>query len=267
MEKKEVMTKFIEALNNDEVEAIKKMISEENISKKNTMLRHAVIKGNKDIIKLLLDKGADINQKYENGITLLHDYVNEEEDIPILQMLIDNGADISIQDDFDSTPLDYAISIYNIKIFEFFIKNIKDINYQEPLNGNTILMGVIESILFNNFLKQDEEKNLFKMIKILLEAGADIDIITNNKGETALTLTKYEENDKVSIVNKKKELTEKIKEYLETELRERRNLLFLYSYIQYKNSHNNIETIISDTSGLELLDDSYNLITKIFEYI
>ena len=43
----------------------------------NTMLHFAVIESNEEIIKLLLNKGADINKQYINGNTVLHEAIKK----------------------------------------------------------------------------------------------------------------------------------------------------------------------------------------------
>ncbi len=58
----------------------------------NTALIHAAIEGNKEIVQMLLDKSADINQenKYENTALMFAARNGHKE---IVQMLLDKGAD------------------------------------------------------------------------------------------------------------------------------------------------------------------------------
>ena len=69
---------------------------------------YASNKGHKKIIELLLEKGADVNSKMENGMTALHlsAWDHEKE---IAELLIVNGADINAMNMGSQTPLDRAI--------------------------------------------------------------------------------------------------------------------------------------------------------------
>lgn len=73
-----------------------------------TMLHHAVIRDNLVLIKMLIQKGSDINLKYSTGITVLH-AAAERGFIDSLRLLLKNGANINQQDDVGWTPLHRAI--------------------------------------------------------------------------------------------------------------------------------------------------------------
>ena len=61
-----------------------------------------------EIIKILIDGGADVNYAPENGITALGSAVIRE-DKESAKLLISNGANVNAIDREGSTPLDYAI--------------------------------------------------------------------------------------------------------------------------------------------------------------
>lgn len=60
-----------------------------------------------DAIKVLLDRGSDINTVDESESTPLH-LAAEEDKLNIVQLLLDHGADINATDEFKSTPLHLA---------------------------------------------------------------------------------------------------------------------------------------------------------------
>jgi len=245
-----------------------------------TMLYFAVLELNKEIIELLLKKGADINKKYINGNTVLHEAIKKNSP-EIIKLLLDNDADIFIENHSSISPVDLTIETGNIDIFKIIIEN--NVNKQAK-NGDTILMKVIIKLFTNErelvmtqkwktdhntwvFGNTDEyyyrKKDIFlQMFKTLLEKNADIDTIENNGYNekrtkyTALTLVEDYYKNQCIPFNKE------IKEYLETELHQRRNLLFLYSYI---NRERDNDTILSDIHGSLLDDDA--IISKILDYI
>ena len=61
--------------------------------------------GYKEIVKLLIDAGADVHEKDKNGSTPLHDAaLNGQKEIA--ELLIDKGADVNAKNKFGDTPLD-----------------------------------------------------------------------------------------------------------------------------------------------------------------
>ena len=69
-----------------------------------TQLHFAVGKGHKEIVELLIAKGADVNAKTNDGVTPLYFATTKE----IAELLIAEGADVNAKRVDDKTPLDYA---------------------------------------------------------------------------------------------------------------------------------------------------------------
>ena len=105
-------------------------------------------------LKMLIEKGLDVNAKLNNGSTLLHIVANtyyfslKEED-NMVWLLIENGANINARDDEGSTPLHVAA-------------------------------------INSSFYAQEK---IVRIVRILIENGADINT-TNNDGLTPLQLAK-----------------------------------------------------------------------------
>lgn len=107
--------------------------------------------GNLEMIKYLLEKGADINVKNEDGSTALMTasmYGNLE----IIKYLIENGADINAKDNDDSTALIYASKWGNLETVEYLVKNGADINIKDIENKTALDWAAnsrIEEVLKN----------------------------------------------------------------------------------------------------------------------
>jgi len=60
------------------------------------------------MVKLLIEKGANVATTDSNGVTLLH-IIAKTDQVAIANLLISRGADINAKDKiFGITPLDYA---------------------------------------------------------------------------------------------------------------------------------------------------------------
>ena len=78
-----------------------------------TPLHFAATKGYLQVMKILIDNGANVNAKNKNGLTPLHyavdvNYSSSRNCEKVVKLLMDNGADISIKGNNGLTPLDLA---------------------------------------------------------------------------------------------------------------------------------------------------------------
>lgn len=86
-----------EFLKNESFEGLKKdfLFPSIRLESGNTALHLAIQNGDEQIIKLLLDKGANVNAVDNNGRTPLHEAVVQANE-PIVQLLLENGANIPV---------------------------------------------------------------------------------------------------------------------------------------------------------------------------
>ncbi|MGB8951591.1 MAG: ankyrin repeat domain-containing protein [Candidatus Aminicenantales bacterium] len=78
-----------------------------------TVLLFAVMGGyspKADMLKVLIDAGADVNVKYEGSMTLLHVAALYGGDKSVTELLIAKGANVNTKTLWDETPLDLAMS-------------------------------------------------------------------------------------------------------------------------------------------------------------
>ena len=146
------------------------------------------------ITELLIEKGADIEAKDDDGINALvyaSTYNNEE----MVKFLLEKGADANtvceIENehiDISPTPLMNAAYRGNTNIINMLLENGADINYTTDY-GMTALMYAASF-------------NQFEAAKVLLENNADTSI-TDEYGRTALDLAKSEDyKDIVELLEK-----------------------------------------------------------------
>ena len=100
-----------------------------------------------EIIKLILkhsEKPIIINSRTDNGKTPLHYAVNLQE-IKIVKLLLENGANINLQDyEHEYNILHYAVNFGSKELVEFCLTNNIDINRQDIFGNTALHYSVIE---------------------------------------------------------------------------------------------------------------------------
>ena len=125
----------------------------------------------KNVIQLMIDKGADVNARTCSGQTSLFIAITFGQ-LQIAKLLVSNNADLNIKDNIlGNSPLHVAVSMGNIKTIEFLINNGADLNIQN-MKGDT---PIIFAIFFG----------YIEIVKLLLDAGSNVNI-KNNNNKTAL---------------------------------------------------------------------------------
>ncbi|MDR1695246.1 MAG: ankyrin repeat domain-containing protein [Endomicrobium sp.] len=123
-----------------------------------------------DIIKFLLEKGADVNKSDINDygfVPLIHSVIsfggNEQTGLEIVKLLTDHGADVNKTDKKSGTPpLVWAIAAHRgnaLDIIKILVDNGADINFKDK-NGMTPLLYAAKS-------------SSFEICKYLIGKGAD----------------------------------------------------------------------------------------------
>ncbi|KAL7951964.1 ankyrin repeat-containing domain protein [Trichoderma barbatum] len=134
-----------------------------------TVLHYAASLGQSIVVQLLLANGADIRARTEHGMTALHfaSHLNQRE----VERLFTKGADIKTQNGKSMTTLHFAAGS-DMNTFELLLKNGADINAQNE-QGMTALHYAIR-------FQTDS-------VELLLAKGSDIEA-QDGEGMTALHL-------------------------------------------------------------------------------
>ena len=180
---------IFEAAENGDIERIKTLLNEGvDINIKNMVgwspLFHA-IRGNRlDTIKFLLENGIDLEIKSLKGKTALSYAVEESYDINIIKLLLEKGSDVNTRTNLASTPIMLAAryggrSKNSLDIIKLLLEWGADINAKDN-DGYTALS------IAANFISTTSS---IDTIKILLENGANIFEVTND-GKNAIDFCK-----------------------------------------------------------------------------
>lgn len=131
--------------------------------------------GKMDLIRFIVENGADLNAKNSEGDTVLHFLCKTTGKLDLFNFIIENGADLNIQNNNLETPLISMVRCqYNTRKYFNKSKIIKLLekganpNIKDSL-GNTFLHHYI----LNTFIRDRY------IIRKLLSYGADISILNN----------------------------------------------------------------------------------------
>ncbi|SPR09714.1 ankyrin repeat-containing protein 16 [Orientia tsutsugamushi] len=124
---------------------------------------------------LLLNNGANVNIQNNYGRTPLHSAILFNSHIDMLRLLLNNGADVNLPDMHDTSPLHYIIKVSRCSInrIQLLLDNGGNINLQDD-NGETIL-------------HTSASYNRRDIVEFLLNNNADVNI-KNKSGKTPVHL-------------------------------------------------------------------------------
>jgi ankyrin repeat protein len=139
-------------------------------------LLDASISGEWDVAKSLVKVSNDINSKDEEyeRTSLMYAVIDEENEV--VKLLLENGANVNIQDDNGYTALHFASKENLLDVAKLLLEHGANTNTQD-VHGNTPLFWAVF-----------KSKGEGKMIKLLLRYGADKHL-ENKHGVSPLKLT------------------------------------------------------------------------------
>lgn len=126
-------------------------------------------------VAFILDHGADINQKDQDGNVILHDVLKHRYSIKTIQRLLNAGADVNARNHDGSTPLLVLLQQLNSVL--------------HPGSDDPDYIPFPDSSEEKNIqhTECDAESFFTEAIPLLLNAGADVNI-SNNHGDTPLII-------------------------------------------------------------------------------
>jgi ankyrin repeat protein len=127
-----------------------------------TALWQAASIGKIEYVKVLIEKGADVNTTHQGAAAILQASFNQHSDI--VELLVNSGANINTTNQFGTSALLFAIAKNAPKEhIDFLLNNAARIDQIQNENGN-----------ISNPLTVAISNNRVDMAKLLVERGADI---------------------------------------------------------------------------------------------
>ncbi len=134
------------------------------------LLKIAAKNGYTNIVNVLLEKRADVNERYHSGNTVLH-LAAENGHVDIVKLLLEKGADVNRKNWCDMTPLYLAAENGHEKTVEFLLAKGANVN-EKGYHDMTPL----------HFAACNGHE---KTVEVLIKAGADVNA-ADQYGETPL---------------------------------------------------------------------------------
>lgn len=126
---------LLEAIENNNVSKVREILNsgvDINVEKDGEFpLETACWIGNKEVVELLIENGADVNFadecEFRTSLMLASRHGHTE----IVKLLIEHGADVNAGDDYDATSLTRAAEAGHIEVVKLLIENGANPNWRE----------------------------------------------------------------------------------------------------------------------------------------
>ncbi|BDU50051.1 ankyrin repeat domain-containing protein [Haliovirga abyssi] len=159
----------------------------ENVEKKNfwgdTPLTYAIKKGNVEIVKLLVEGGANVFYVDKNNKTTFYIAV-ESNKTDIAKYFIEKGVDVKQEDKSGKFPLIKAVKNKNVELVEAILKKGENANRKNKKLEKPITFAI----------KNGNEK----IVELLIKYGADVNSICDKNEDYPLHLSVRKKNYKIS---------------------------------------------------------------------
>jgi len=94
--------------------------------------------GRVNVVRLLLEKGANVDARNDWGVTPLHQAATEGR-VGVVRLLLEKGADVDARASFGVTPLLFAASRGHVDVVRLLLEKGADVNAREVVFGHTPL--------------------------------------------------------------------------------------------------------------------------------
>jgi ankyrin repeat protein len=147
-----------------------------------TPLLLASRKGNVEVVKLLLEKGANVESKDDSGWTPLLLAAAGKGNGEVVKLLLEKGADIESRDVLDRTPLSQAAEGGDEETVKLLLKKGADLESKDKYGQTPLSRSV--------------EKGNKEIVKLLLKKGANLES-KNDCGQTPLSQSAEKGNEEI----------------------------------------------------------------------
>ncbi|XP_069670283.1 uncharacterized protein [Periplaneta americana] len=135
-----------------------------------TPLHYAIRGRNINVVKLLIQSGANVNACNKHNESPLFAAAIQD-DVHIVTLLLNKGADVNVSNQFDANPISVAAGNGNLDIVRLLVDKGADVNACDKIGGTPIFCAA---------LAQNVD-----VVRLLIDKGADVNAC-NRIGETPI---------------------------------------------------------------------------------
>ena len=143
----------------------------ENLQEKCTLLHIASLRGQIEVVRLLLDSGADVNIPNANNDTVLH-FAARSGNADIIKLILDKGMSVNLTSTQASTPVQLSPACNNPTAARAFVEVGATLNKTNKSDISPLMMAAYNGKL--------------EAVRYLVKRGADINLCNNNKKSALL---------------------------------------------------------------------------------
>jgi len=133
---------------------------------------------NKSLLKILINAGLDLNAKGRWKDTLLYNLIDTR-DIELIQLMLESGVNVNLGNSHRNTPLSRASATDSSEVVKLLLRYGAEVNTINTMNCTPLyesILGGQSSVV----LAFGNKKPHLDVIKILINAGADVNAVCNN---------------------------------------------------------------------------------------
>src|SRR6516225_533930 len=173
-----VSDRFYQAIRNDNAGDLKALIGSQDVNAQNAFHATALIWAGGDAVKsrMLIEHGADINVRTQQGRTALMAAAKRNGNADLVRVLLEKGADVKAPGDTTLIP---AAQSGDVEIMRLLIESGADVNCISPRVGETPLMyaaasGSVEVVRLLLAKGANPNAGLKKMTRVI--GGSTLDM-------------------------------------------------------------------------------------------
>jgi ankyrin repeat protein len=154
----------------------------ENLQKKSTLLHIASLCGQVEVVRLLLERGADVNISNANNDIALH-FAARSGSVNIIKLLLDKGMSANLTRTPATTPLQLSPPCNNLAAAGAFVEGEATLNKTNKIDFSPLMMAAYNGKL--------------EAVRYLIERGADINLCSNTNKSALILAAEGSQLDKV----------------------------------------------------------------------
>ena len=147
--------------------AILKLKKEDMDNDMGFSLKIASQQGNFEVVKLLIDEGADVNFQNAKGWSSLM-IASKEGHLEVVKLLLENSAKVNLQNDKGWSALMTACEMGHITVVKLLLENGANVDIQSSKGVSARSLGMINQRKFIKYINSKEVSNFKPILAMLL---------------------------------------------------------------------------------------------------